>query len=205
MIRSLRSGQKLPSNFIHRGKDLYVLYGVLFCGEQIVVPHALRPDMLTRIHEGHQGIVKCKRRARQSLYWPGITNDVAEMCKSCNLCMKYQYQQPPEPLTQEHQESPWHKVAFDIYTSAGKDYLLVVDYFSNYPEVMLLGSKTARSVIDAMKSIFLDTAYQLSTLVIICHSLALSSSNLPHIMGLISLPQAPTTPTLMVRLKKGSR
>ena len=120
VIRSLRYGQKLPCNFIHRGKDLYVLDGVLFCGEQIVVPHALRPDMLTRIHEGHQGIVKCKRRARQSLYWPGITNDVAEMCKSCNLCMKYQYQQPPEPLTQEHQESPWHKVASDIYTLAGK-------------------------------------------------------------------------------------
>ena len=99
-------------------------------------------------------IVKCKRRARQSLYWPGITNDVAEMCKSCNLCMMYQYQQPPEPLTQEHQKSPWHKVASDIYTLAGKDYLLVVDYFSNYPEVMPLGSKTARSVIDAMKSIF---------------------------------------------------
>jgi len=45
-------------------------------------------------------------------------------------------------------------VASDIYTLAGKDYLLVVDYFSNYPEVMPLSSKSARSVIDATRSIF---------------------------------------------------
>ena len=136
IIQSLRKGHRLPGNFIHQANALYVLDGILFRSDQIVIPLALRSDMLARIHEGHQGIVKCKRRARQSLYWPGILKDIMDMCEKCDLCMTHQYKQPSQSLTQEHQDSPWHKVASDIFSLGGKDYLLVIDYFSNYPEVM---------------------------------------------------------------------
>ena len=42
----------------------------------------------------------------------------------------------------------------DYFTLAGKDYLLMVDYFSKYPEVLQVSNKTADTTISKMKSIF---------------------------------------------------
>ena len=42
--------------------------GLLFKGNKLIVPKSLRPQMLDIIHESHQGIVKCKQRARNLLY-----------------------------------------------------------------------------------------------------------------------------------------
>lgn len=48
---------------------------LLFC-EKIVVPNSLRSEMLRLLHEGHVGIEKCKARARQIFYWPGMNSDI---------------------------------------------------------------------------------------------------------------------------------
>ena len=45
--------------------ELTCLDGLLFKGDKIVVPKTLQSEMLEKIHETHQGIVKCKNRARQ--------------------------------------------------------------------------------------------------------------------------------------------
>ncbi|KAL4709067.1 hypothetical protein ACJJTC_013480 [Scirpophaga incertulas] len=50
--------------------DLHFFEGVLFRNSKIVIPKTLRKDMLDRIHEGHMGIEKCKRRAREVMWWP---------------------------------------------------------------------------------------------------------------------------------------
>ena len=49
---------------------------------------------------------------------------------------------------------PWEKVATDLFELQGKHYLLLVDYFSHYPEVIRLTFTTSASVIFAMKSVF---------------------------------------------------
>ncbi|XP_039256274.2 uncharacterized protein LOC120332994 [Styela clava] len=49
---------------------------------------------------------------------------------------------------------PWSTVASEIFYYKGKDYLLVVDYFSKYPEIARLQNKTSYSVMSAMKEIF---------------------------------------------------
>ena len=33
-------------------------------------------EMLDPIHEGHQGIEKCLLHSRESLFWPGISNEI---------------------------------------------------------------------------------------------------------------------------------
>lgn len=44
--------------------NLSVIDGVIFKGDNIVIPKAFRSDILDEIHTGHLGIVLCKRRAR---------------------------------------------------------------------------------------------------------------------------------------------
>jgi len=55
--------------------------GVLFKGEKIIIPKAMQPEMLKLIHSSHLGIEKCKRRARDILYWPGMSSQIENiMC-----------------------------------------------------------------------------------------------------------------------------
>lgn len=49
---------------------------------------------------------------------------------------------------------PWKKVGTDLFHCNRKYYVLVIDYYSNFPEIALLTSATANSVITHVKSIF---------------------------------------------------
>ena len=49
---------------------------------------------------------------------------------------------------------PWEKVATNLFEFQWQHYLLLVDYFSRYSEVIRLTSTTSASVISAMKSVF---------------------------------------------------
>jgi hypothetical protein len=135
--------------------DLYEADGIICHNAKIVIPCSLRPEMLEHIHEGHMGMEKCKALARQSLYWPNMSRDIENIVAKCHICNSYRNAQPREPLIpHEVPARPWQKLAADIFTVHGKDYLLVADYFSKYPEVCYLVDITAASVILRLKSIF---------------------------------------------------
>ena len=52
-------------------------------------------------------------------------------------------------------EYPWQTVGTDLFELKGVHYLLAVDYFSRYPEIVRLGATTTLSVvIAALRSIF---------------------------------------------------
>ena len=51
-------------------------------------------------------------------------------------------------------ERPWQEVGADYFTLHTQDYLLVVDYYSKYPELIPMQTKTAEATIVAMKNIF---------------------------------------------------
>ncbi|XP_026050672.1 uncharacterized protein K02A2.6-like [Astatotilapia calliptera] len=135
--------------------DLCMANGLVLRQNQIVIPQSMRKDMLQRIHEGHLGVEKCKRRAREAVYWPGINRDIEEMIQKCETCLKHHYKQTKEPiLAADLPTAPWQKVGTDLFHLDGKDYVLVIDYYSNYPEVAQLSSTSAQSVITHMKGFF---------------------------------------------------
>lgn len=134
--------------YYHVQGDLSFVDGLLLKKGRIVIPEALRPDLLNRIHEGHLGIEKCKRRARESVYWPGLNKDIEMLVSKCETCQKHQSKQTKESMViSESPAFPWHKVGMDLFHLKGKDYLVVMDYFSNFPEMALLLSTTSACVI----------------------------------------------------------
>ena len=135
---------------------LTILDGVLFMGQRFVVPSCMRPYVLGVIHESHQGIEKCKSRAAETVYWPGILRDISEMVEKCSTCQKFQVRNRCEPMIPHSiPEIPWTKLGSDILEFNGVNYLVIVDYTSKYPEVCRLGSiKTAGAVIAKMKNVF---------------------------------------------------
>ena len=129
--------------------------GILMKGERVIVPSSLRKEMKARVHEGHLEIEKCKARARETMFWPGINGEITEMVQQCSACLATRVYQQKEPLApHEVPAKPWQKVGADLFHFKDNDYLIVVDYFSNYPEMALLKGTTSSMVITHMKSIF---------------------------------------------------
>lgn len=53
--------------------ELTVQDEILFRGDRVIVPAPMRSEMLKKIHASHIGIEGCLRRAREILYWPGMS------------------------------------------------------------------------------------------------------------------------------------
>jgi len=109
---------------------------LLLYDNRIVIPAVLRQDMLQRVHQGHQGITKCRERAATALWWPGIGRDIQNIVGSCEFCQVHNATQLREPLiTTPLPEGPWEYIAMDLGKHNGKEFLVVVDYHSRYIEV----------------------------------------------------------------------
>ena len=93
-----------------------------------------------------------RERARTSLWWPKIGDDIEQIASSSATCGHWFT--PVEPLLPSPlPDLPWQKVATDLFEYDGKHYLIVIDYFSRYIELVELRSETAEHVIVAFKSI----------------------------------------------------
>ena len=127
--------------------------GRIFKGEQLLIPKSLRNEMLIKIHEGHLGMDMCKRRARESIYWPGMSKEIDQLISKCDICLRHRNQQSREPLKcHEPAGYPWEKIATDVFTWQNRDYLLVVDYFTRFVEVAYLANTNSETVVTHLKS-----------------------------------------------------
>ena len=53
--------------------------GVIFKGKQVIIPDAMRSDILHQLHEAHLEIEKTRLLMRESVYWPNIYKDIEMM------------------------------------------------------------------------------------------------------------------------------
>ena len=138
-------------------EDLSVENGLVLKQYRLVIPSKLRPQMLQIVHQGHMGMEKCLLKAKDCLFWPGISNDIKKMTTTCSTCLQYSKQQLKEPLHPHSVPSfPWQKVGTDLLQYKGAQYLLVADYYSKYPVLRKLNATTSNAVIDQLKSIFAE-------------------------------------------------
>ena len=128
---------------------------IIFIGESLIVPNAMRGEMLSRLHEGHLGTEKCRARARDIMYWPNMSTDIEETVSPCATCATYRKRNNKQPMIpHEIPDRPWANVGADMFSFKNQEYLVVVDYYSKFPEVEQLTCKTANGVITALRQIF---------------------------------------------------
>ena len=53
--------------------------GLVLKGTRIIIPNKKREDILKLIHEGHLGLSKCKMRAKETVYWLGINEQLEQL------------------------------------------------------------------------------------------------------------------------------
>uniref|UniRef100_A0A672GPH5 Gypsy retrotransposon integrase-like protein 1 n=1 Tax=Salarias fasciatus TaxID=181472 RepID=A0A672GPH5_SALFA len=90
--------------------DGFVLYQ-----DRLVIPVALRADVLKQLHHGHQGLTRCRARAKMSVWWPCIGAQVTQTVSTCKFCIANKPTQRREPLlTTPLPAGPWQRIAADL-------------------------------------------------------------------------------------------
>ncbi|KAE9312441.1 hypothetical protein PR003_g19758 [Phytophthora rubi] len=128
---------------------------------RLVVPEALREDMLHYAHEdvqgGHQGITRTYEKLRSEFYWPGMYAGVEHYVKECTDCASGKGRPPnpgPSPGNIEPRR-PFELVSMDFVThmpesARGNTFLLLFqDTFSGYIMCKPMSSTTAQDVAEA--------------------------------------------------------
>lgn len=148
----------VPVNTRHYFKiknDLQIEEGLLFLNNKIVVPKALRKDMLTLIHEAHFGIEKCKNRARELMYWPGMSRDIEDTVLKCTVCEKFKKTNTKEPLHPHAiPERPFEKIGIDLMEFRNVHYLVLIDYYSKWIEIEKVNNKSINEIKQKLKLLF---------------------------------------------------
>ena len=139
-------------------EELTVEDGLVLQGTRILIPKNKHKQILKMIHEGNLGLGNCKLWVKETVYWPGINEQLEELVLNCGLCLKYskaKCNQPPNmSLGQNIPIHSWTKIVADIFYFDGASYLLIVDYTSRFPLVRKLKSMTAQHVAGQMKLVF---------------------------------------------------
>lgn len=123
--------------------------------KKIVVPKALQIRILKLAHEPHLGIVAMKRRLREKVWWVRIDTMVEQFVRACNGCLLVSNPDTEPMVRVPLPAGPWQKLALDFTEiSNGIHLLVVIDYFSRFPEIEIMTSTTAKATIFKLRTIF---------------------------------------------------
>ena len=141
--------KNLPTDlheFWNHREALSIKSGLITCGNRIINPREMRPEMLQYIHEGHQGKERCLLWARNTVFWPKMMYDIQELTERCIICQEHGRSQPIIGTTQELPPFPWHTLETDIFYWKRIDFLIVADVFSKYFLVRKLANSTSAAI-----------------------------------------------------------
>ncbi|KAJ8356690.1 hypothetical protein SKAU_G00194840 [Synaphobranchus kaupii] len=161
----LKSYYSLYSSLVQRDCLLYRRWQAPGRGSdilQLLVPRALRPDVLRLVHgsvgAGHFGNNKTLHRLRGKFHWPGCRHDVELHVHCCDSCtaQKGPSQRSRAPLQQHLVGAPMERVGVDVLgpfpvTDSGNRYILVaMDYFTKWPEAFAIPDQSAATTAERL-------------------------------------------------------
>ena len=135
--------------------ELTVQDGVLYRGSRVIILQAMRPLMLKKAHESHHGAGASIRKAKDVIFWPGMNSEIYNMVSQCPVCNDYLVKQQKEPMmTPEIPTRPWQVVAQDLFILDRENFLITVDYFSDFWELDQLPDTLSSTVVTKTKQHF---------------------------------------------------
>ena len=141
--------------YFHIRDELTTQDGLVFRGDRILILRSLRKQMLLELHSAHQGIESTTRRARDTVYWPHLNQELKDHIFRCTTCETYSAKQRKERLIpHEIPTRAWAKVSCDLFELDKEMYLVTVDYYSCFFEVDHLKVSTSQAIIKKLKPHF---------------------------------------------------
>lgn len=101
--------------YLQLSGGLTVHNGLLLYGSRIVSPALLKAGTLSKLHEGYLGIIKCRKRAKQSVWWPGLNRKLTKMIENCLTCACERTNFREALLPTKFPSRPWSIVGADLF------------------------------------------------------------------------------------------
>ena len=143
--------------FYCRRNELSVEGDCLLWGHRVVIPEALRADMLKVLHSTHMGMTSSKQLARNYIWWPKLDEAIESMIKLCHTCQlnqKMPKKAKPHPWIRP--ENPWERIHID-YAGPFLNcmWMIVIDSYSKWLEVVNMHKNiTAENTIRKLRPMF---------------------------------------------------
>ena len=135
-------------------ESLSTFDGVILYHDRVLIPPSLRDNVLAALHAAHQGTTQMCSRADTSFFWPGLTPAITELRNRCASCNRNAPSQPSAPPTPPILPAyPFQAVASDYFHYIGRNYVIVVDRYSNWA-VVEPASAGAEGLISTLRRIF---------------------------------------------------
>ena len=123
-------------------------------GDRIIIPKSIWKEILSKIHDGHFGIGKALKRAQESVFWPGITNDIQQTIEKCEICAQHKPQKTFKMIQSSTPERPWQRIAIDFFEHEKSTYIAIIDYYSRFIELASVKTLTTNELIKKCKQCF---------------------------------------------------
>ncbi|UYV65503.1 K02A2.6-like [Cordylochernes scorpioides] len=133
-------------SYWHFKDELGVQNGLLMRSCRLVIPASMKLEILDKLHAGHFGITKTRLRARETVWWLGISEEIAETVRKCSVCIQEAVSKHEPLIPTNFPTRPWQKIGMDLFKFENKWYLVVIDYYSRYSEMIQLDRLTANEV-----------------------------------------------------------
>lgn len=138
--------------------ELYTAEGLIFRGEQIVLPTSLKRKTIKIAHQmGHMGVTKTKRMLREKYWFPEMNKMTDQILNQCFPCQVSTKDHRTEPIkTTSIPKKPWDAIAIDFggpYPD-GHYNLVVTDKRTRYPEVERTPSTACKPTTERLKKMF---------------------------------------------------
>ena len=122
--------------------------GLLLRRERLIVPSSMRNEMMRKIHEHHLVIEKCKCRARDLVYWPGMNSQIHDLISKYNTCLLFKNKQQREPMKgYEIPDRPWQRVGLDLFELDSENFIVISDHYSKFFEIAKFPNTKSYTVI----------------------------------------------------------
>ena len=88
------------------------------------------------------------------MYWPGISKEIEEKIKGYTACIQESSHRHQHLIPTSFPENPWDVLVLDLFKYKNSWHLLILNYYSRYPEVARLERMTSAEIINHCKSVF---------------------------------------------------
>ena len=158
LTNGVRAQNLPPDHPGRRYRDNWHLLGtfgnLVILGDTILVPKALRKEILQKLHFAHLGQLKTIALAKQFYFWRGMSTEIQQLVESCDTCQIHANFQQKETMRPQYASYPMEMNTADLAEHGGKNYLIHADRFSGYIWIYRLNKTTAQDVINAMWDTF---------------------------------------------------
>ena len=136
--------------------NLTTLGPVIMLQNRPVIPHSLREAVMSHLHACHSGATAMYQRALQEVFWPSYKEDISRYQAQCSDCVKIAPSNPHNVSTEPPSlpDYPFQSLCADFFTYKGKNYLIIVDRYSNWLNIMRLAKDTSENVISVLRQYF---------------------------------------------------